>query len=42
MRDDTGTKNGYDINMGDENGTKGRYNNDIENEASKYNTYRIN
>ena len=42
MRDVTGTKKGYDINMGDGNETKGRYNNDIENEASKYNKYRIN
>ena len=42
MGDATGTKNGCDINMGDGNGAKGRYNNDIENGASKYNKYRIN
>ena len=38
----SGTKNGCDINMGDENGIKGGYNNDIENGTSKYNKYRIN
>ena len=31
-----------DINMGDGNGTKDGYNNDIENRASKCNKYRIN
>ena len=35
MRDDTGTKNGYDINMGDGNGAKDEYNNDLGEEASK-------
>ena len=42
MGDGTGTKNGCDIKMGDENGIKGGYNNDIENGTSKYNKYRIN
>ena len=42
MGDGTITKNEYDINIGDGNGTKDGYNNDIENRASKYNIYIIN
>ena len=36
MGDGTGTKNGCEINMGDWNGTKDGYKNDIENGVSKY------
>jgi len=39
MGDETGAKNGCDINM--RNGTKDGYKNDIENGISKYNKYRI-
>ena len=42
MGDWTSTKNGYDINnRGDGNGTKDRYNNDIENGVFKCNIYRL-
>ena len=40
MGDGTGT-NGFDINMGDGNGTKDGYNNDMGDGAYKSNKYRI-